>query len=150
LKMSKHIRESVLPGKSLWLLLLLVLPLISCQRNKEKVIAVVPKGQAHIFWQTVRAGANAAGKKFGVNILWNGPASEIEISKQINIVEDFISRRVDGIVVAPSDQKALVPVIESAARRGIPVTIFDSGAQTDSYVSFVSTDNYLGGAKAAH
>ncbi len=148
--MSKHIRESVLPGKSLWLLLLLVLPLISCQRNKEKVIAVVPKGQAHIFWQTVRAGANAAGKKFGVNILWNGPASEIEISKQINIVEDFISRRVDGIVVAPSDQKALVPVIESAARRGIPVTIFDSGAQTDSYVSFVSTDNYLGGAKAAH
>jgi ABC-type sugar transport system substrate-binding protein len=34
------------------------------------------------------------------------------------ILEDFINRRVDGIVVAPSDEKALVPVIESATRRG--------------------------------
>ena len=121
-----------------------------CQRSKQKVIAVVPKGQAHIFWQTVQAGARAAGAKFGVKILWNGPASEIEISKQINIVEDFINRRVDGIVLAPSDGKALVPVIERAVRYGIPVTIFDSGAQTESYVSFVATDNYFGGVKAAH
>jgi ribose transport system substrate-binding protein len=121
----------------------------SCNRNPQRTIAVVPKGQAHIFWQAVQAGARAAGAKYGVNILWNGPASEIEISKQINIVEDFINRRVDGIAVAPADEKALVPVIESAIRRGIPVTIFDSSAQTEAYLSFVSTDNYQGGAIAA-
>jgi len=121
-----------------------------CRESDQKVIAVIPKGQAHIFWQTVQAGAQAAGAKFGVRILWNGPASEIEIGKQINIVEDFVNRRVDGIVVAPADEKALVPVIESAARHGIPVTIFDSGAQTKAYVSYVATDNYLGGVKAAH
>src|SRR5215475_2752171 len=120
-------RTGLTENKSLCLLLFLVLSLIACHRSKQKVIAVVPKGQGHIFWQTVHAGANAAGKKFGVNVLWNGPASEIEISKQINILEDFINRRVDGIVVAPSDEKALVPVIESATRHGIPVTIFDSG-----------------------
>jgi ribose transport system substrate-binding protein len=136
-------------SKFLGLLLLSLLALNGCQRSKQRTIAVVPKGQGHIFWQSVHAGAKAAAEKFGVTILWNGPASEIEISKQINILEDFINRRVDGIVVAPSDEKALVPVIESATRRGIPVTIFDSGAQTEAYVSFVSTDNYLGGAKAA-
>lgn len=123
---------------------------LSCNRSKQRVIAVIPKGQAHIFWQSVQAGAKAAGAKFGVAILWNGPASEIEVSKQINITEDFINRRVDAIVIAPSDEKALVPVIESASKRGIPVTIFDSGAQTESYVSFVATDNYLGGVTAAH
>src|SRR5215471_5265377 len=111
---------------------LVLIALIGCHQGKQRVIAVVPKGQAHIFWQTVHAGAKAAGDKFGVTILWNGPALEIEISKQINILEDLINRREDGIVVAPSDQKALVPVIESATRRGIPVTIFDSGAQTES------------------
>ena len=128
----------------------LILVSAACIRNKQKVVAVVPKGQGHIFWQTVQAGALAAGAKFGVSILWNGPASEIEVSKQINIIEDLINRRVDGIVVAPSDAKALVPVIENASNRGIPVTIIDSGAQTESYVSFVSTDNYQGGVTAAH
>jgi len=137
-------------AKPLGSVLVILLLAISCERSKEKVIAVVPKGQAHIFWQMVHAGALAAGAQFRVKVLWNGPASEIEISKQINIVEDFINRRVNGIVLAPSDEKALVPVIESAARRGIPVTIFDSGAQTESYVSFVATDNYGGGVKAAH
>jgi ribose transport system substrate-binding protein len=117
---------------------------------KQRVIGVVPKGHGNIFWETVHAGAQAAGAKFGVSILWNGPASEIEISKQINIVEDFINRHVDGLVIAPSDFKALVPVIESASAHGIPVTIFDSGAQTESYISFVSTDNYQGGVTAAH
>src|SRR5437867_228546 len=92
--------------KALCVSLGLLVTLIACHRNKQKVIAIVPKGQGHIFWQTVHAGAKAAGQKFGVTVLWNGPASEIEISKQINILEDFINRRVDGIVVAPSDQKA--------------------------------------------
>src|SRR5215475_13632431 len=89
-------RPRALGSRSLCLLLLLLtLSVIACHQSKQKVIAVVPKGQGHIFWQTVHAGANAAGKKFGVKVLWNGPASEIEISKQINILEDFINRRVD-------------------------------------------------------
>jgi ribose transport system substrate-binding protein len=138
-------------GRVCYLILIVCAVIFStCRQPGQKVIAVIPKGQGHIFWQTVQAGAQAAGAKFGVRILWNGPASEIEIAKQINIVEDFINRRVDGIVVAPADEKALVPVIESAARRGIPVTIFDSGAQTEAYVSYVATDNYFGGVKAAH
>lgn len=121
----------------------------ACRRQGGRIIAVVPKGQAHVFWQTVHAGAAAAAREAGVAIEWNGPAMETEYSKQIEIVENFISRRVDGIVLAPTERVALVGVIEKAKREGIPVTIFDSGADTESYVSFVATDNYAGGQMAA-
>jgi len=113
------------------------------------VIAVVPKGQAHIFWQTVHAGAIKAGQELGVDIRWNGPASEIDFTRQINIVDDFINQRVDGIALAPSHGESLVPIVERAAQERIPVTIFDSGIQTEKYVSYISTDNYKGGVLAA-
>lgn len=131
-----------------WLPLLLLLILPACNRPAGKIIAVVPKGQAHVFWQSVHAGAAAAGREFGVTIEWNGPASETEYSKQVEIVENYLSRRVDGVLLAPTDRKALVGVIEKAKRMNVPLTIFDSGADTESYVSFVATDNYAGGQLA--
>jgi ribose transport system substrate-binding protein len=121
----------------------------SCNRNTKPRIAVVPKGQAHIFWQSIHAGALKAGGELGVEILWNGPAVETEFSRQIGIIEDFINQRVDGIALAPSNGEAMVPVIERAAAERIPVTIFDSGIKTDKYVSYVSTDNFKGGVMAA-
>ena len=138
-------------NRATWIAVVLLLALLpgACQRSGKKVIAVVPKGQAHIFWQTVHAGARAAGNEHGVEIQWNGPATETEYSKQIEIVESFIARRVDGIVLAPTERVALVSVIDRAQREGIPVTIFDSGADTENYVSFVATDNYAGGQMAA-
>jgi ribose transport system substrate-binding protein len=113
------------------------------------VIAVVPKSQALIFWQTVHAGAVAAGREYGVEIRWNGPASEIDFTRQINIVDDFVNQHVNGIVLAPTNGDSLVPIVERAAQENIPVTIFDSGINTDRYLSYVSTDNYKGGVLAA-
>lgn len=123
--------------------------LLSCNRTHKRVIAVVPKGQAHIFWQSVHAGAVAAGRDLGVEILWNGPASEIDFSRQINIVDDFINQHVSGIVLAPAHGESLVPVVEHAAQENIPVAIIDSGIRTDRYLTYVSTDNYRGGVLAA-
>ena len=127
--------------------------LTACNRGagtkSQKVIAVIPKGVSHSFWQTVKAGAGAAGAELGVQIDWKGPAQETDISGQINIVEDAINRRVDAIVLAPSHGDSLVPMVERAQREGIPVTIFDSGISTDKYLSYVSTDNRQGGVVAA-
>jgi ribose transport system substrate-binding protein len=122
-----------------------------CNRGDggKRVIAVIPKGVAHFFWQSVHAGADAAGKDFGVEIMWKGPAQETDYSGQINIVEDAINRRVDGIMIAPSHGDALVPIVERAQKQGILVTIFDSGISTDEYLSYVSTDNRQGGVVAA-
>jgi ribose transport system substrate-binding protein len=127
----------------------LLLLLGGCERRSRLVIGVVPKGQAHVFWQTVHAGAAAAGRELGVEIRWNGPAMETEFSRQIQIVESMINGRVNGIVLAPTDRTALVGVVNRAVREGIPVVIFDSGLDADVYTSFVATDNYGGGRMAA-
>src|SRR5262245_40510765 len=118
-------------------------------KSSQKTIAVIPKGVSHTFWLTVKAGAEAAGKDLNVKIVWNGPRQETDYTGQINIVEDMINQRVDGIVLAPSHGTSLVPMVERAQRDGIPVTIFDSGISTENYLSYVSTDNRQGGVVAA-
>jgi len=119
------------------------------ERSSQRRIAVIPKGTTHIFWQSVRAGAEKAGAEAGVKIFWNGPEREGDREKQIQIVEDFIVQDVSGIVIAPLDSKALVPSVEKIFARSIPCAIIDSGIDTDKYVSFVATDNYEGGVIAA-
>jgi ribose transport system substrate-binding protein len=141
--------------QKLWILLpiviigFLVTPACNRPARGKRVIAVIPKGVAHFFWQSVHAGADAAGKELGVEVMWKGPAQETDYSGQINIVEDAINRRVDGIVLAPSHGDALVPIVERAQREGIPVIIFDSGISTENYVSYIATDNRQGGVVAA-
>ncbi|MHC4075949.1 MAG: ABC transporter substrate-binding protein [Planctomycetota bacterium] len=117
--------------------------------SEKRRIAVIPKGTTHIFWQSVRAGAERAGKETGVEIFWNGPDRESDREKQIQIIEDFIVRKVSGIVLAPLDSKALVPSVERLYEKNIPCVIADSAIDTDKYVSFVATDNYKGGVIAA-
>ncbi|HEU6446896.1 MAG TPA: substrate-binding domain-containing protein [Verrucomicrobiae bacterium] len=112
-------------------------------------IAVIPKGTTHIYWQSVKAGAEAAAKKFNCKIYWNGPERETDRERQIQIVEDFIVQKVDGVVLAPLDQDALVPAVEELAAKKIPCAIIDSGINTSNYVTFAATDNYQGGVLAA-
>jgi ribose transport system substrate-binding protein len=129
---------------------LLLMP--ACHRQStsgKRVIAVIPKGVSHFFWQSVHAGAEAAAKETNVEIMWKGPAQETDYTGQINIVEDAINRRVDGIVLAPTHRDALVPIVERAQREKIPVAIFDSGIGTENYISYIATDNRQGGAQAA-
>ncbi|MBZ0257065.1 substrate-binding domain-containing protein [bacterium] len=120
------------------------------QPDKRKVIAVVPKSTAHIYWQSVHAGALTAAQEYDVDIEWMGPPDETMKDQQISIVEDFITKRVDGIALAPQDSNALVSVVERTAMAKIPCVIFDSGVNTDQYVSFIATDNYVGGVNTAH
>ena len=147
---------SVIPGlvwetgkRTAPLIFVLLLLLTACKRSQQPTYAVVPKGQAHIFWQTVHAGAVAAAREANVEVAWNGPATEADFARQIAIVDDFINRHVDGILLAPTDRDALAPAIRRARQAGIPLSIFDSGANTEDYVSFVATDNYGGGVMAA-
>lgn len=86
---------------------------------------------------------NAAGTK--VQILWKGPLREDDRDQQIQVVENFTSRRVSGIVLAPLDSQALVKPVENAVGAGIPTVIIDSDLKTDKHTSFVSTDNFRGG-----
>jgi ribose transport system substrate-binding protein len=112
-------------------------------------IAVIPKGTTHEFWKSIHAGAARAARELGVEILWKGPQKEDDRAQQITVVEDFISRGVDGIVLAPLDDRALMRPVQDAVREGIPVVVIDSGLQGRDYVSYVATDNFQGGVLAA-
>ncbi len=115
----------------------------------QVTIAVIPKGTTHIYWQSVKAGAEAAGKENNVKILWSGPELETDRERQIQIIEDFMVQNVDGIVLAPLDSKAIVPSVEKISNSGIPCVIIDSGVDTENYLCFAATDNYMGGVLAA-
>ena len=127
----------------------LALLLTSCHTSNIKTIAVIPKGTAHLFWLSVKAGAMAAGNKLGVNVQWNGPALETEYDRQIQILDSMIARRVDGIAIAAAERKALVQPIDRAMSLGIPVVVFDSGIDGTNYLTFIATNNYEAGQDAA-
>ena len=121
----------------------------ACNRGKKRVIGVVAQGRTHLFWQSIHAGANAAARETNVDILWNPPSNEMDYNGQIQIVDSMINRRVDAIALSPIDKKAMVSVVERAHREKIPVVIFDTGIDTDVFVSRVATDNYGAGKLAA-
>ena len=116
-------------------------------------IAVIPKGTTHVYWKAIHAGASAAAKELGVEIIWKGPMNEDDRESQIKTVEDFITDKVSGIVLAPLDDTALRAPVTEAKDAGIPTVIIDSGLKSEDFVSFVATDNrtggYLGGKRLA-
>ncbi len=116
---------------------------------RKLLIAVIPKGMTHEFWKSVHVGAVQAGQELGVEILWKGPQKEDDRAQQITVVEDVISRGVDGIVLAPLDDRALIRPVDEAMKEKKPVVIIDSRLQGENFVSYVATDNYRGGVLAA-
>lgn len=137
------------PNRRTCLSALAGIALAGCSGSRKRRIAVVPKATSHMFWLTVQQGAFDAGREFNVDILWNGPASETDFSRQIQIVDSMVAQRVDGIALAAAERKALVTSVERATAAGIPVTVFDSGLDTSQFVSYVATDNVEGGRVAA-
>jgi ribose transport system substrate-binding protein len=121
--------------------------------DKPLTIAVIPKGTTHEFWKSINAGAFKArdeltAQGIKIDVIWKGPLKEDDRDQQIQTVENFTTRRVSGIVLAPLDSQALVRPAQNATRAKVPVVIFDSGLKWDGYVSFVATDNYKGGVLA--
>ena len=109
---------------------------------------MVPKGTAHDFWQSVHAGARQAAESLDVDIDWIGPQPEGDREAQIRLVETLANGKVQGILLAPVDARALVSPVEQARRGGVPTVVFDSGLEGDGHVSFIATDNWRGGSLA--
>jgi ribose transport system substrate-binding protein len=130
-------------------LIVSLLLVTACQKSGNKVIGVVPKGANHIFWLTVKAGAEKAAAEAGYTVEWNAPALEIDAKRQQDIVESMVNRRLAGIALAPVDRKALVNVVERAGAAGIATVIYDSDVDTSQRVSYIATDNKEGGRMAA-
>lgn len=130
-------------------LVLLLTLAASCNRTKKRTIAMIPKGTAHLFYVTVHAGADAAAKEFGLELEWNGPATETDYSRQIQILDSYIARQVDGIAIAATERTALNASLARAKAANIPVVVFDSGVDSDDYMTFIATNNFEAGQLGA-
>ena len=123
--------------------------------SAKKTIAVVAKGESHAFWQSVKAGAEAAGEKYGYNITFRGPASESakDLPSQKEMVQTALSNNASAIVLGTIGE-GFVDMLTQAYDMQIPVVQFDSGiwandikalddAGKNPIVSSVATSNYL-------
>ncbi len=118
--------------------------------NRRLQIAMIPKGTTHIFWRSVHYGALQAAKELDVDVQWRGPQKESDRDEQLNVIQGFVNKQIDGICLAPLDADAMARPVREAGRGGIPVVIFDSGlnAPAEDFASYVATDNYRGGQLA--
>ena len=80
--------------------------------GSKLTLAVIPKGLTHVFWLSVKAGAEKAGAELGAEIKWVAAQKETDTAGQIGVVENQMTAKVDGIALAPLDKAALVPVIK--------------------------------------
>ncbi len=144
----------IAPVRSGWAVLLAVGWWLPAQAAAPLTIAVVPKGTTHEFWKAVNAGAFKARDELrargrSVEVIWKGPLKEDDRDQQVQTVENFMTRRVSGLVLAPLDSQALARPVAGAVQAGVPVVIIDSDLKSDRQVSFVATDNVQGGGMAA-
>lgn len=118
-------------------------------QSEKPYIAVVAKGFQHKFWQTVKQGAEQAADDFGISITFEGPDTEAQIDKQVEMLDAALAKNPVGICLAALDSKAVLSAIEKANSRGIPVVGFDSGVDSELVTATAATDNEAAAALAA-
>jgi ribose transport system substrate-binding protein len=127
--------------------------LLACaERASRYVFALVPKAMNNPFFDQAREGCKAAEREIPeVECLYIGPGEHAE-EEQVRIVEDLVTRGVDGIAVSPSNAPAIARSLERALSAGIPAITFDSDlllADRRLRVTYVGTENYeIGVAQA--
>lgn len=122
-----------------------VLAVTGAASAQDMTFALVPKAMNNPFFDLARDGCMQAQEELdGVECLYIGPGEHTE-QEQIQIVQDLISRGVDGIAVAPSNAPAMARALQGAADAGIPVITWDSdllAEDADLRASYVGTKNY--------
>jgi ribose transport system substrate-binding protein len=112
-------------------------------------IPLVSKGFQHQFWQAVKAGADKAAAEFGVEITFEGPDTEAQVDKQMDMLAAALAKKPAALGFAALDSQAATPLLKQAQDAGIPVIAFDSGVDSDIPVTTVTTDNVAAAALAA-
>jgi rhamnose transport system permease protein len=101
------------------------------------VIAVMPKAKGDPYFVSCRAGAEEAAQELGVELIWDGPTS-LDAAKQNELVENWITRKVDVIAVAVENRGGISSVLRKARERGIHVITWDADAEPDAREYFVN------------
>ncbi len=112
-------------------------------------IPLISKGFQHQFWQAVKAGADKAAVEFNVDVTFEGPDSEAQVDRQIDMLAAALAKSPAAIGFAALDSQAAIPLLQKAKEAGIPIIAFDSGVDSDIPVATAATDNVAAAALAA-
>jgi ribose transport system substrate-binding protein len=117
---------------------------------QDKVyIALISKGFQHQFWQAVKAGADKAASDLGARVTFEGPDSESQVDRQIDMLAAALAKKPAAIGFAALDSQAAIPLLRQAQQAKIPVIAFDSGVDSDIPVATAATNNLAAAALAA-
>ena len=105
--------------------------------NRRLVVAMMPKAKRDPYFISCRAGAEEAARELGVDLIWDGPTS-LDAAKQNEVVENWITRKVDVIAVAVENRAGISTVLRKARERGIHVLTWDADAEPDARDFFVN------------
>jgi ribose transport system substrate-binding protein len=142
------------------LFVILSLAFISCQRGNDGAggaprIALVMKTANNPFFIEMQRGAEDEAKKLGVNLIVQAAEREVDVEKQMQIIENLIQTKVAALCVTPSGSREIVPAIDKANSAGIPVLIIDTRVDPKALneskgkiATFIGSDNYEGGKLA--
>ncbi|MGR6432549.1 substrate-binding domain-containing protein [Rhizobium sp. PAMB 3174] len=117
--------------------------------EEKMYIPLISKGFQHQFWQAVKSGADKAAADLGVEVTFEGPDTEAQVDKQIDMLSAALAKHPRAIGFAALDSQAAIPLLKKAQSENIPVIAFDSGVDSDIPVSTCSTDNVAAAALAA-
>ena len=98
---------------------------------------MMPTAKGDPYFISCRAGAEDAATELGVDLIWDGPTS-LDAARQNELVENWITRRVDAIAVAVENRGGISSVLRKARERGIKVLTWDADAEPDARDFFVN------------
>jgi ribose transport system substrate-binding protein len=102
---------------------------------------IVPKAMNNPFFDFTRDGCGKRAKELGnIECIYKGPV-EHEPATQAQIIQDFITQKVDGLAISVADVAAMTKSIEAATAAGIPVITFDADAPGSKRVAYIGTNN---------
>jgi rhamnose transport system permease protein len=113
------------------------LPAASGGNGHKPVIAVMPKAKGDPYFVSCRAGAEDAARELGAELIWDGPTG-LDPAKQNEVVEGWITRKVDVIAVAVENRAGISTVLRKARERGIKVITWDADAEPDARDFFIN------------
>lgn len=122
---------------------------VASDSSDKPYVAIVSKGFQHQFWQAVKQGAEQAAEEFDVTITFEGPESETQVDKQIEMLQAALDKKPNAIGFAALDSQAAINLLQTAQSSNIPVIAFDSGVDSDIPLATASTDNEAAAALAA-
>lgn len=117
--------------------------------QKQKTVYFLTKIIGNQYWSVVEQGAKDAAAELGVKLVVTGLASEAEIEKQVQQLQDAVSAKADAICIGPVDSTAMANPVTDAYKSNIPVVIVDTMINSDNYSAALMTNNLEAGKTAA-